>query len=287
VVRVKYQMITLFVAIVIFLSFPADASNQLLKPNVNQISSKVTVSEQVTPSISSHPPVQMPNVPQTGRNYEVETIGWLFWRWLAPVLLGGVGATAINIYWAQRSRKREIRGFILILCAEFVTAFSRCVTNYDQFNKGEISYSSLFVLSDASVLSKFASLIGRGDLVMATMNLKSYFFQIERHIETTSKYIMEAGTTKDIFQKGPFLDRAAKEQGAAVAFFISPYKNIVQDIELLINESLKITKGSIAQDLDKKFKAAVNRKNAIDSKREAEARELVKQSGFGKTQGEG
>ena len=208
---------------------------------------------------------QTPAASQTSRKENAESMGWIFWRLLAPVLLGGMGATVINIYWSHRTRKREFVGLILILAAEFVTALNRCVTYYDQSNKREVSYSSLFVLSDASVLSRFATSVGKADLVIAAMNLKSHFFQVERHAEIASRCIIGAKTTQDADQAISLQSQALAEQGAAVGFFLSPYEEIVRDLSLLLDASVKVAKGPVATDLRKKFQAVIEKKKTIDS----------------------
>jgi hypothetical protein len=244
----KHLIFSLFLVVGVLAS-SAEAIDSVSKQGESLAPAKSASSDRPTPSLAALSAEQLPGRGQTGRKDDAEAIDWLLWRLLAPLVLGGVGATAINIYWSYRRRKREASGLILVITAEFVTAFSRCVTYYDQTTRGEIFYSSLFVLSDATVLSKFATLVGKADGVMAAMNLKSHFFQIERHAEAASRFIMDANSTGDIFQTGPLLDRARAEQGAAVGFFLSPYNEIVQDLGLLMNLSLKVAKGPVAQNL--------------------------------------
>lgn len=212
---------------------------------------------------------QPPAITQVNRSDSAEPITWILWRLLTPILLGGVGAAAINIYWSYRTRKREFVGLIIVLCAEFVTALNRCVTYYGQSRRGEISYSSLFVLSDASVLSRFATLVGKADLVIAAMNLKSHFFQIERHAETASRCIMEANAAQDMSQEVSLRSRAFAEQGAAVAFFLSPYDEIIRDLRLLLDVSGRLAKGSVAENLQGKFQSAIEKKATIDASAQA------------------
>jgi hypothetical protein len=274
----KHLTVVLFAVIVLLASPCEGAVDQVPKAGTGLTAPSRTAHETATATrphpLTNKEPEPNQNRPSNEADNKIEFL----WRWLAPVLLGGLGATVINIYWSHRSRKREAAGLTLILAAEFITGFNRCVTYYDQSSKGEISYSSLFILSDASVLSKFATLVAKADIVMAAIDLKSYFFQIERHAEAASRFIMDASATEDIFQAGPLQARARAEQGAAVGFFLSPYDEIVQDLNVLIVASSKGGKQSVTESLQKRFGAAMEKKASIDALRQAASTETPAKS---------
>lgn len=263
----QYAILTLFVILSVMTTSSAEIPSHISKPSKPMITGQPTIPQSVNKNSTTPHAIQPPVASQIKTGDSGESVLWVLWRFLAPLLLGGVGAAIINIYWTHRTRKREYAGLIIVLSAEFVTALNRCVTYYDQSRKGEISYSSLFVLSDASVLSKFASLVGKAELVIAAINLKSHFFQIERHVEIASRCIMEFDSTKDT-SKGSealsLLSQAQAEQGAAVGFFLSPYDEIVRDLSLLLKETDRLAKGSVAKDLRGKFQSAIEKKMAID-----------------------
>lgn len=264
----KHLVLSLFILLLFLLT--ASVGVPIDHPSKNSetlTATELSASEQNNTTPSTISVKQTPPASQTSLKENAESMRWIFWRLLAPILLGGMGATVINIYWSNRTRKREFVGLLLILTAEFVTSLNRCVTFYDQLNKPkrEVSYSSLFALSDASVLSRFATSARNADLVIAAMNLKSHFFQIERHAETASRCIIEARTTHDADQAISLESKSLTEQGAAVGFFLSPYDEIVRDLSLLLDASEKLAKGPLATDLRKKFQTAIEKKKTIDS----------------------
>lgn len=74
-------------------------------------------------------------------------------------------------------------------------AFERCVIyyrqhkQYEKSGKIEVSYSGLFNFTDASILSKFASVSNRPEVVTAIMKLKAAYFQVGRHVEDASELL--------------------------------------------------------------------------------------------------
>jgi len=140
-------------------------------------------------------------------------------------LIGALVATGINIYFNKRRSKRELTSLILTFACELTLAFERCVMYYKQAIKGEVSFSVLFDFTDASVLSRFATVNPQPEIISAIMELKSTYFQIRRHVEDVARFAAQG----DRFAEGTeerrlWMNAAGRAQRTALAFFRGPLR---------------------------------------------------------------
>jgi len=194
---------------------------------------------------------------------------------LVPIsaVLGGLAGAGISIYYQKRQKDQEHKSLILSFCSEFVSAYSRCVKYYGQALKGEVSYSALFNFTDASAFSRFASISKRSEVVAAIIELKSSYFQIQRHVIEASNYALQSSRESDEFIRQDLIKKARHAQGAALAFFHSSYDDIRDKTALMINEAQKAAPGVVANNLSSKFTNSRGEKIILDSEREKASEE--------------
>lgn len=116
---------------------------------------------------------------------------------LISAVLGGFAGAGITIYYQKKQTDQEHRSLILSFCSELVSAYKRCVKYYSQYIKGDVSYSTLFSFTDASAFSRFASVSNKPEVVTAIIELKSFYFQIQRHVVEAANYVLESSRTSD------------------------------------------------------------------------------------------
>lgn len=139
---------------------------------------------------------------------------------IASIIGGGLAGAAVNIYFSERQSKKELKALIVVFAAELTLAFARCVKYYDQSRKKEVSYSGLFDFTNASILSRFATVNNQPEVMAAIVNLKSHYFQIGRHVEEASKFAAQADRLAREQEESQRLMKAAfRAQGTALAFF--------------------------------------------------------------------
>ena len=186
---------------------------------------------------------------------------------LVSAILGGLAGAGISIYFSRRQAKQEYRSLILSFCSELVSAFRRCVIYYRQSIQREVSYSALFSFTDASVFSRFASVSKNPDVVTAIIELKSMYFQIQRHVEEAANFALRASRISDAFTNQDIMKKALHAQGTALAFFYSSYDEIEKRTSLLIEEAQKVSPGSVINDLALKFTESRDEKIKIDEEK--------------------
>ena len=135
---------------------------------------------------------------------------------------------------------------------------------YKQSKTGEISYSALFSFTDSSALSKFASVCRKPAVVAAIVELKSMYFQIQRHVEEASRLAIDSSQELNYEKKEDLLKKAARAQGTALVFFIDYYKDIEKEMNLLVNTTKQVTPGMVANNLYSKYSKAKADKIKID-----------------------
>lgn len=183
---------------------------------------------------------------------------------LVSALLGGLAGAGYAIHHAKRQSEKEYSALILSFCSEMVTVFSRCVTYYRQYKSGEVSYSALFSFTDAFALSKFASVCEKPAVIVAIIELKSMYFQVQRHVEEVSRFALDSSRTSNQEEKKELMIKATHAQGTALEFFHSSYKNIIKEMDLLVNAAKEVAPGTVANDLYSKYDEAKNDKEKID-----------------------
>jgi hypothetical protein len=183
---------------------------------------------------------------------------------LVSALLGGLAGAGYAIQHAKKQAEKEYSAFILSFCSEMVTVFSRCVKYYRQFKSKEVSYSALFSFTDSSALSKFASVCEKPAVVAAIIELKSMYFQIQRHVEEASRFALDSSRSSTLEEKTELMKKAMHAQGTALAFFHSSYKDIIKEMDCLVIATKEVAPGTVANDLYSKYEIAKEDKVKID-----------------------
>jgi hypothetical protein len=183
---------------------------------------------------------------------------------LVSAILGGLAGAGISIYYSRRQAKQEYRSLILSFCSEMVSIFWRCVKYYKQSKTGEISYSALFSFTDSSTLAKFASVCKKPEVVAAIVELKSMYFQVQRHVEEVSRFAVEGSRTSTPSEKDDLMKKAACAQGTALAFFHRSYENIEKEMDLIVQTAKQVAPGNGADNLYSKFIEARTEKKNLD-----------------------
>jgi len=183
---------------------------------------------------------------------------------LVSAILGGLAGAGISIYYSRRQAKQEYRSLILSFCSEMVSIFWRCVKYYKQSKTGEISYSALFSFTDSSTLAKFASVCKKPEVVAAIVELKSMYFQVQRHVEEASRFAVEGSRASAPSEKDDLMKKAARAQGTALAFFHSSYENIEKEMDLIVQTAKQVAPGDMADNLYSKFFQAKTEKKNLD-----------------------
>jgi hypothetical protein len=181
-------------------------------------------------------------------------------------LAGAAGSAIFFLWYSWRQSRREYRSLILAFGSELVSAFGRCVMYCDQASKEpkEISKSALFEFTDASSLSKFASVCDQPELVATIIDLKSYYFQIGRHAEQAADHVMRQNASLDPGERKKLLHAAINSQGTALAFFHGFYDSIEKKTALIVEAAKKVYPGAVAEDLFSRFKESKSKKIAMD-----------------------
>jgi len=141
-------------------------------------------------------------------------------------------------------------------CAEFVSLFELCAMYFEQAHQGSISYSTLFGFTDPSTFSKLASVSKDAEVPTAIIELKSKYFQIQRHVEEASRFALEGSRASDKNQKQDRMDEARQAQGTALAFFFSEYQETERMTELLIKTAKQVSPGPTVWNLESRFSEA-------------------------------
>lgn len=186
---------------------------------------------------------------------------------LISAVLGGLAGAGITIYYQRQQMEQEYRSLILSFCSEFVGAFKRCVNYYRQSRQGEVSYSALFSFTDASAFSIFASVSKNPEVVTAIIELKSMYFQIQRHVEEAANFALQSSRTSDTFTQQDIMRKAIHAQGTALAFFHSSYDEIEKKTALIVVEAQKVSPGNVANDLSSKFYESRDEKIKLDKEK--------------------
>lgn len=183
---------------------------------------------------------------------------------LVSAVLGGLAGAGISIYYSRRQAKQEYRSLMLSFCSEMVSIFWRCVKYYKQSKTGGISYSALFSFTDSSTLAKFASVCKKPEVVAAIVELKSMYFQVQRHVEEASRFAVEGSRASTQNEKDELMKKAARAQGTALAFFHSSYENIEKEMDLIVETAKQVAPGNVADNLYSKFIEAKTEKKNLD-----------------------
>ena len=136
---------------------PQDQIPEKDKPSFKTGSEK-DVKSQLVPPPPSEPQEPHQVQDQTVGQRKTSSLGSSFLYDLFLVLLGGVTAGIIMIFYFQQRRYTEYRSLLFGFSKELVLAFNRCgETYYRQYKTGMVSYSAIFVFTDASMVSRLAN----------------------------------------------------------------------------------------------------------------------------------
>jgi hypothetical protein len=186
---------------------------------------------------------------------------------ITSILFGGLaGALFTTIYQKKRS-KNIYRSLLTVYSVEFVNAFERCITYYKQiYSNNEISYSAIFEFSDESFLARFAEVCENISLIKAVVNLKLDYFQIVRHVEQISHFVIESEglqPDEDISYRAK-ARQAEIHRRAAIGFFQSSYDRILESTEAILEATHKANKdiSTLVSNFDdlKKEKSEIDKK---------------------------
>ena len=105
------------------------------------------------------------------------------------VLLAGVLGVCLLLAWNVYVRKTQEKALLQSFIQEFLLLYKRCAMYYYQMNKGSISYSTLFEISDAGMVAKLAEVTNEPHVIETVMKLKADFFQVIRWAHMMSKEV--------------------------------------------------------------------------------------------------
>lgn len=186
------------------------------------------------------------------------------------LIIGGIAGAVVSILHSKRLARNENKSLIIAISSELVLSFERCTLYYEQAQiEGKISYSALFAFTDANIFSKYASVCNAAKVIAAIINLKADYFQISRHVNEASRFAAGMGIPAIKAEEEPERMQAAfRAQGRALAFFLSSYERVIENTNILLETTQKITPSGIADDLIERFRKGQERKEAVDRKRE-------------------
>lgn len=189
---------------------------------------------------------------------------------IISIAFSSVAAVLISIIFQLSQANREARSLILAFATEFVFSFERCITYYEQSKKRIVSYSTLFNFSDASVLSKYATVCKNPNVIAAIVELKSIYYQVARHVDEASIFIAQAervaATEKE---KNRLKAAAVHAQRTAIVFFFGDKGEKYEDVErktmLIIKAAKKVFPGDVIDGLSARFECARRKKSELET----------------------
>ena len=192
-------------------------------------------------------------------------------------LVGALTAGLFSVLYSNYRVSKEYKSLILAFASELILAFERCVLYYKQslYIPPIISYSALFDFTDASALSKLATVTKDLAIIEAIMHLKAQYFQVGRHVEDAAKFIVQAERFPD--DKKRLILAAQRAQLTARAFFLGSdlpkpdpetYNMIVKKTALIVEAAKRVSPGEIAQELSSRFSKALKLKRKLEDGRQ-------------------
>lgn len=171
---------------------------------------------------------------------------------LAIVTFRHVSLTRRMVEDPLKAKAEEYCSLLTLFAQEAVLAYSRSV-NYciDFWTEKSVSKSTLYLLTDSTAFSRLTAVCDKPKLVAAILDMRSRFFQVERHANVASMHIAASDTSivdgKDQLVRRR-MELAYRSAHAAASFFHSSSKeqgtkedfSIPKDLNLLLNELGKI-----------------------------------------------
>lgn len=131
---------------------------------------------------------------------------------LIALVSGSVGGGFLAFLYNTHRTNREKKALVLVFAQEFMMLFARCAIYYEQLIKGDVSFSSLFEITDSASVNKLAEVTPDISVLKTIVRLKGDFFQVIRWVEKASKG-----------------DRNA--QSIAIAFFMGSLQSADQSLD--------------------------------------------------------
>ena len=200
---------------------------------------------------------------------------------ILAALIGAVvssGIIAINVL-LQRSRQRKV--LLVVITTDLVERFMRATMYYNQIRKGAISFSALYEATDPNTIVKLAEVIKDQDILHTIIELKGWYYQIQRHVLEASKFAAEQALQnlkyEDFKQtlgtEHPDTVQAKKElrevsvrahgaQSRAIAFY--DFEDMFSGTKTLINYTKKHVSGPYIASLEAKLNRRLREKEEID-----------------------
>jgi len=153
---------------------------------------------------------------------------------IIPLIVGFLGVFA-GIWYSAYVSYRQEKAILVLLIREFTLLINRTTMYYEQYLNNEISYSTLFSISDSSTFIKLAEVTKNKEIVEAALKLKADFFQVIRHADEASELLNQ--------NKGV---EALNSQSKALVFFLGDvyskdefkrirYKRYLERVNFLLN----------------------------------------------------
>ncbi|MBU1154926.1 MAG: hypothetical protein KJ921_03705 [Proteobacteria bacterium] len=168
-------------------------------------------------------------------------------------IVGALVASLVSFFLSKRQRKKEYRSLILSFCSESVFAFERCIMYKNQAKQGQVSYSALYSVTDASAISKLASACDNPEVITAIIGLKSNFFQIQRHVEEAAKFAIDGSRASHPQDHQDLMKKAMHAQGTALAFFDTFHEKMEKEIEAILNACQETLPGKVSSELYERY----------------------------------
>jgi hypothetical protein len=109
--------------------------------------------------------------------------------------------------------------------------------------------------------------MSKPEVVAGIIELKSMYFQIQRHVEEAARFAVEASRSGDEKEKQDLMVKAVHAQGTALAFFHGFYERIEKETGLIVEAAKNVSPGDVAENLSSRFLDAKNEKQELDKRK--------------------
>jgi len=162
---------------------------------------------------------------------------------------GILGGFLVVVYNTITSARQE-KAILVILIEECILLLQRATNYYRQSLQNNVSFSTLFEISDSSTFIKFAEVGKNNKIIETSLKLKADFFQVIRYTHKASDAIAEsqmASASGDLDMKAQKEKEARTAQSLALVFFVGDsyygdgtfnrkrYEEFVSSIQFLLD----------------------------------------------------
>jgi hypothetical protein len=106
-------------------------------------------------------------------------------------LFAAIIGALLGIKYSSLISNRQEKAILVLLLQEFTMLLSRTTTYYEQSLNGNVSFSTLFEVSDSSTFTKLAELEKNSEIIKTALKLKADFFQVVRYANKASECIAQ------------------------------------------------------------------------------------------------